>query len=91
VIVLRPDHAFAHCNLGQCLKQPGDRPGARQALQNAVRCRPNFADGRRDLGELPAQTAEARVQFQQAILLNSGDDKVRRLDDAVGRGDPPRP
>jgi tetratricopeptide (TPR) repeat protein len=49
---LRPNHAQAHFNLGQCLKSEGNRKGAREEFEAALRCRPDYERARTALSEM---------------------------------------
>jgi len=42
VLQLKPDHALAHYNLAQCLRQLGDTAGAREEYRATLLCRPDY-------------------------------------------------
>jgi tetratricopeptide (TPR) repeat protein len=86
---LKPDYAIAQFNLGQCLKQRKDLAGAIEAFRSAAQSRPYMADAHVNLGELLAQagqTTEAITHLKQAVDLNPGDEKVRKLLEQVQTG-----
>jgi tetratricopeptide (TPR) repeat protein len=78
---LKPDYAYAHYNLGECLRKQGDRAGAIEAYRMALRIRPYFAEAHSHVGDLLAQSgqkAEALEHLRQAAALNA-DEKAKKL------------
>jgi tetratricopeptide (TPR) repeat protein len=59
-IRLKPNHAPAHFNLGQCLKEQGQRGAAIAEFREALRCRPDYDLARTALRELDAQEGKSR-------------------------------
>ena len=51
-ILLKPDHALAHFNLGHCHRKFNDLPAARSSFEEALRCRPDYRAARDALAEL---------------------------------------
>ncbi len=69
----KPDLFEAHFNLGQCLNEEGNRPGAIESLQTAVRCQPFSARAHALLGELlldAKREDDAAFHLQEALALN---------------------
>jgi tetratricopeptide (TPR) repeat protein len=59
-IGLKPNHAQAHYNLGQCLSGNGDRKGAATEFREALRCRPDYDLARTALRDLESQAGKSR-------------------------------
>ncbi len=71
-IRLKPAHAFAHYNLGHCLRHQGKIPEALASFQAAVRYKPEFADAHTNLADLLLETgadAEALSHARLALSL----------------------
>jgi Tfp pilus assembly protein PilF len=51
-IHLKPDHAQAHYNLGQCLKEQGDPKAAAGQFRIALKCSPDYELARKALRDL---------------------------------------
>jgi Flp pilus assembly protein TadD len=74
--------------IGYCLMRKGDRAGAIEAFRTTVRCKPNFSDAHRYLGELltrEGQLSEAFVHLSHALNLNPRDGQARNALDALVR------
>jgi len=52
VALLTPGDPAAHLNLGVVLRKQGDFDGARRALEEALRLRPDYNDAQRELSKL---------------------------------------
>jgi len=78
---LNPGNADEHYQLGYCSYRLGKKSEAVEAFQTAVRLRPNFANGWRELGQLLAERndPEATTCFRRAVELAPEDGKARSL------------
>ncbi len=56
----KPHYAQAHYNLGQCLKEQGQRDVAAEQFREALRCRPDYDLARKALRELEDATGQKR-------------------------------
>ena len=65
----------------------GDRTGALQAFETAVRCRPYYGPAHALLGELLLQDgrpADARVHLRHAVAINPADSQSKTLLEKLG-------
>ncbi len=70
----------------------GDRAGAIDALQKAVRYQPQRAEMHRQLGELlnrDGHGADALVQLRQALDLDPDDAAAKSLVEQIAKHNPP--
>jgi tetratricopeptide (TPR) repeat protein len=68
-IACSPRVSAAHFRLGLCLEDLDDRPGAMAAYREALRCRPDYPDAHRALGQLLTEAGrEAAVAAAVARL-----------------------
>lgn len=90
-VASNPQNADTHYELGSCYFRLGNKKAALESLKNAVRLRPNLANGWRELGQLLAKEddGEALLCFRRAVELAPEDELARRLlNDSVKRQKP---
>ena len=81
-IVLKPDFAQAHHNLGVARSRAGDSAGAVRAYRDALRCNPGDVGAHVALAEeliRAGQHAEAAGHLQRASALEPSDPRVQEL------------
>jgi tetratricopeptide (TPR) repeat protein len=86
-IVLKPDFAQAHNNLGLARSRLGDSPGAIRAYRDALRCNPGDVNAHFALAEELAnagQVAEAREHVLRAAEINPKDPRLNAAREQLG-------
>lgn len=81
-IRIKPDFTMAHYNLGLCLRQLEDLPGAINALEMAVASQPDNADALAALAELLISAErydEAKEKIEMALSINPDHPRAMRL------------
>jgi tetratricopeptide (TPR) repeat protein len=81
-VASKPNHARAHHLLGDCRLKRGDKNQAIAAFRDALRYRPDFVPAHLELGALlleAGQREEAIGHLEQAVRLDGGNERARRL------------
>jgi Flp pilus assembly protein TadD len=82
VTELKPDDALAYFDLGHCLRQRGDRPGAMSAYRSAVLCKPHLREAHVALAELLAEAGHFEAAFRSArdaLALDPENEQAQKL------------
>jgi tetratricopeptide (TPR) repeat protein len=81
---IKPDHAKAHMNLGNVLRQmPGRMPDAIAEYETALQLQPSLLPAHKNLAialaQMPSRLPEAVTEFQAALRLDPNDAQTHAL------------